>query len=481
MRIIAGLFYLAIAVLHAFTIQAEQVDIGLFLSTSPANQLEVRCKPDYNINGLPVTNIVYTIRWDNPSTIITPQYIAPFFVAPSGAPVECGGWFYQIFVAVPFSAYVNWTAGAEYIISIINYTGDCVNFQVLNDGWTQTNNGDYYLSLGGYDKTGIIYNSSYLSGSFGGMVTPDTTVVLGQPTGTMVLSGESGDVLTWQRKHTNGLWDDILQTAGLTQYEEIPSAAGTWYYRAMVQKAPCPAAAAASATVEVTGYCILDLKVFLHGPYDSGGMNTYLLMYWQFPFSQPYNIPPWNYAGTESITSLPGNNITDWVLIELRETPLGPESATQETLIARQAGFVLSDGSVVSTDGVSPMQFNNTVTQNLFVVVHHRNHLSIMSSVALAGVANHYAYDFRPDAGQAYMGALAQVELGGAGSGVWGMPGGDGNRDGQVNNLDKLEVWIPQGGTSGYREGDFDLNGQINNQDKVDIWKANGGRSCQVP
>jgi hypothetical protein len=481
MRIFTGLFILAVAGLRSLSISAEQVDIGLFPSASPPNQLEVRCMPDYNIDGLPVTNIVYTVRWDNPSTTITPQFVMPFLVTPSGSPVAYGGWFYQIFVAVPFNAYVTWTAGSEYLISTFTYTGDCVNFQVVNDGWTLSHNGDYYLSIGGYDKTGIIYNSSCLTGSFGGMVTPDTTVVLGQSTGTMILSGESGDVVTWQRKLDNGPWDDIPQTAGQTIYEEIPSAAGTWYYRVLVQKDPCPAAASDSATVEVNGYCILDLKVFLHGPYDNGSMNTFLLMYWQFPFSQPYNIPPWNYAGTESITALPGNNIVDWMLIELRETPSGPESATPETMIARQAGFLLNDGSVVSTDGTSPMQFNCEITQNLFVVVHHRNHLSIMSSVPLTGIANHYAYDFRFDAGQAYMGTLAQVELGGAGSGIWGMPGGDGNRDGQVNNLDKLEVWIPQSGTSGYREGDFDLNGQVNNQDKVDIWKANGGKSCQVP
>ena len=64
---------------------------------------------------------------------------------------------------------------------------------------------------------------------------------------------------------------------------------------------------------------------------------------------------------------------------------------------------------------------------------------------------------------------------------MWGMVGGDGNADGQVDNIDKNEVWLPQVGNAGYLAGDFNLDSQVNNQDKVDIWSPNVGRSTQIP
>ncbi|MBN1281150.1 MAG: hypothetical protein JXA00_05830, partial [Candidatus Thermoplasmatota archaeon] len=64
---------------------------------------------------------------------------------------------------------------------------------------------------------------------------------------------------------------------------------------------------------------------------------------------------------------------------------------------------------------------------------------------------------------------------------VWGMVGGDGNADSQVNNGDKNDIWSTQAGTSGYRAGDFDLNGQVQNQDKNNIWAPNTGWGSQVP
>ena len=96
----------------------------------------------------------------------------------------------------------------------------------------------------------------------------------------------------------------------------------------------------------------LDLKVFLEGPFNETGMNTSLTgePVEGFPLNQPYNTPPWNYMGTESVTSVPPG-VVDWVLVEMRDTS-NVSLATGETTIASQAAFLLNDGSIVGMDGV---------------------------------------------------------------------------------------------------------------------------------
>jgi len=219
------------------------------------------------------------------------------------------------------------------------------------------------------------------------------------------------------------------------------------------------------------------LRAYLEGPFNGLTMDTLLNSNHYLPLSQPYNTAPWNYSGTESVTAIPNVYIVDWVLVELRETAGDASTAYKDNVIATQAGFILNTGNIVSTDGISPMQLNCTLTYKLYAVVYHRNHLAILSGNELLWSGGYITYDFTLDAGQAYGGANAQKELA---PGVWGMVAGDGDANGQVNNADKNDVWKPTSGSSGYKAGDFTLNGQVDNVDKNDYWKVNSGRSSQV-
>ncbi|MCD4735318.1 MAG: hypothetical protein K8R53_04705, partial [Bacteroidales bacterium] len=225
-----------------------------------------------------------------------------------------------------------------------------------------------------------------------------------------------------------------------------------------------------------TGFNV-SLKVYLEGPYNSGNMNTYLCQMPEFSLTQPYNTSPWFYPGQESVVSVPNNNIVDWVLVELRDAP-DAASATGNTMIAQQAGFILNDGSIVGLDGSSLLQYNVQVANSLFVVICHRNHLDIMSGFPLTLNGGNYTYDFSIGADQVYGGFIGYKDLG---AGIWGMVGGDGLPDGQVSNSDKVDVWIVETGSSGYYFGDFNLDGQVNNVDKVEVWAPNSGSGSQVP
>lgn len=152
--------------------------------------------------------------------------------------------------------------------------------------------------------------------------------------------------------------------------------------------------------------------------------------------------------------------------------------ASSATIIGTQAGFVLSDGSVVGTDGSSPLLFAVTYSQNLYAVVFHRNHLGIMSSVGLTESGGTYSYNFTTGSGQSYGGTNAVIELE---PGVWGMVAADGNANGLIQNTDETAVWKTDLGGSGYDGGDFDMNGLTQNTDETNLWKPNLGGGGQIP
>lgn len=221
----------------------------------------------------------------------------------------------------------------------------------------------------------------------------------------------------------------------------------------------------------------LDLTMFMEGPFNGADMNTNLNTSGSIPLSQPYNSSPWNYSGTEAVASIPNSNVVDWVLIELRDAPTA-SSATQATRIARQALFVLKDGTVTALDGSSIPQFSVTPVYQVFAVVWHRNHVAIMSATGITQSGGVYTYNFSSAVGQVYGANNAHKQIG---TGIWGMIGGDGNGDEQINNLDKNDVWALQAGFSGYYSGDFNLDNQVNNNDKNDVWNPNTGLGGQVP
>jgi hypothetical protein len=220
----------------------------------------------------------------------------------------------------------------------------------------------------------------------------------------------------------------------------------------------------------------LDVLVYLEGPYSGTEMKTDLNAAGSIPLDQPYNSAPWNYTGSESVTSIPNSDVVDWVLVELRDA-VDAASATGATTIAQRAGFLLKDGSVVDINGSSNMQFSTSVSNNLFVVVWHRNHLGVMSANPLTGSAGVYTYNFSAALSQAHGGGLGFKLVGAS---VYGIPGGDFDGDGDVDDFDKA-AWASTAGTPGYQESDFNMDNQVNNQDKDDVWVENITLESQVP
>jgi subtilisin family serine protease len=254
---------------------------------------------------------------------------------------------------------------------------------------------------------------------------------------------------------------------------------GTYYTNVIISSSdPVTPTVIIPCTLNVVGEINVGLTAMLEGGYEGSSMSTYLNTAGLLPLTQPYNTSPWNYSGTESVAAIPNANVVDWVLIELRETTGDANAATPATMIARQAGFILNDGSIVDIDGSSMLRFDVVVNDNLFVVVHHRNHIGIISANPVVQTGGDYLHDFTTGSGQAHGGSNVQKELQ---PGVWGMISGDINADGTINMADKSPDWDALAGEAGYHKADLNFDGQVNNIDKDDFYVPNLGNSTMIP
>ncbi|MBN1340377.1 MAG: lamin tail domain-containing protein [Bacteroidales bacterium] len=220
---------------------------------------------------------------------------------------------------------------------------------------------------------------------------------------------------------------------------------------------------------------MIQVRVFLEGPFQISAMSTALNP--DLPLTQPFSVNPWNYNGPEAVTGIPSLDITDWVLIELRDAP-DISLADSGSVIARKASFLNKDGYLADHQSLGNPFFIENIKDSLYIVVYHRNHLAVMSSSGMIEIAGVYSWDFTVGSGKATGGVLGHKEVV---QGIWAMTGGDGDGNGQTNNGDKNDVWVPQAGLDGYQSGDFNMDGQVNNGDKIEVWEYNTGSGTQVP
>ncbi len=187
----------------------------------------------------------------------------------------------------------------------------------------------------------------------------------------------------------------------------------------------------------------------------------------------PYTNSPWNYTGNESVKSFSNPDIVDWVLLDFRDATTAATALTS-TSIEKRAALLLKDGSIISPYGSIPVYLKAEVTNNLFVVVTHRNHLSVMSANAVIKTGDTYTYDFTTAISQAYNSGQKLVD----GKAVFFA--GDLNADGNINEIDET-FWETQAGQKGYLQSDANLDTQVDNKDKDDVWILNTGLSTEVP
>lgn len=205
----------------------------------------------------------------------------------------------------------------------------------------------------------------------------------------------------------------------------------------------------------------LNIKVYLEGPFNGINMNTGLEE--SIPVLQPYADIPWLYNGNESIETTPASGIVDWCLLELRVSEGSAIQALSENAVWQQACLIMTDGSIRATNKVSLPSFEDTIPGKKYLIVHHRNHLDIMSSTNLVLTDTIYSFNFTTSESSVFGGLTGYSQLS---QDLWGMTSGDTDGNGIINNLDIQNVWTLQSGKSGYFLGDLNFNLEVDNTDK---------------
>jgi len=210
-------------------------------------------------------------------------------------------------------------------------------------------------------------------------------------------------------------------------------------------------------------------KVFLQGPSlnpDSAGlMNDNLRANGYIPTTSPYTDA---LTCNATVFTTTGNDaIVDWVFVELRD------ETDNTAILHSQSALLQRDGDVVATDGISSLSFNTT-SGNYYVVIKHRNHLSIMSANAVTLSSSAAIVDFTNSASPITYGTNAQSSFG-MQSGMLGMWAGNVGGDtsvryqGSGNDTNSLKdaVLADIGNTTssnlhsftGYSKADVNLDG----------------------
>ena len=210
--------------------------------------------------------------------------------------------------------------------------------------------------------------------------------------------------------------------------------------------------------------CRIASKIFLDGPYDdvSGQMSTTLSAY--FPTTSPYTEDP------RTVTTVP-TGVTDWVLLQVRSLVDGSD-------IAARSCFVDADGRLVGDDGTTQHVGIRIEPGDYYLVVRHRNHLAVMSTLSQTGLTWGIIptlYDFSSDSSQFY-GSGGAKDLG---SGVWGMYGGEGNYSGIVSIADRNAA-IAERDAVGYNDRDYNLSGIVTISD-ANLSLTNRDATTKVP
>jgi hypothetical protein len=512
-----------------------KIDAGIF--STACGDFEVRLKPHDTYEDYLLTNLQFTISWPE-NTVNLSEFVAAYNILQQGPVYTVNGSNYAIFAtATPLT--VNWTAEVEYAVLTFSHDqsgSGYADFLISSDAWTQTNNGIYYIELLGTDQTGIFYHQAentytgpcgivdigifstdcadlevrlkphldFLNNTLtnfqftiswpansvnlnsfalgygllqqGPVYTIDGTSYAIFATATPLTVNWTAEVeyavLTFSHDQSGAGYADLLiaddawtQANNGVYYVELlgSNKTGVTYHQAMNT---------------YIGECgVVNVRALLQGPYMAAGiMNNSLNAEDLIPLSQPYNGSPWNYNGSESVSSIPNDDVVDWVLVEIRETTGDASTATADKTVARQAALLLNNGNIVGLDGASSLHFTISTVANSYVVVKHRNHLPIMSSNPLLMIDGFYPYDFTTGQDKAY-GFNAMKNFG---DGYFGLVGGDADGNGTVQNPDFVIWRINSGFSSTYNPADFDLNGTVQAPDFV-IWRINSGLSQLLP
>jgi hypothetical protein len=162
--------------------------------------------------------------------------------------------------------------------------------------------------------------------------------------------------------------------------------------------------------------------------------------------------------------------VTDWVLVQLRETATGAAVVSKSVLLHKS-------GNLVDDDGVTT-QFSLNVPENsYYFIIRHRNHLAVMSAdVVPLNASTSSLYDFTTGEDK-YWGLDAKD----FGNNVYGMYSADVTGDGVISLAAELTQIRADNLKAGYYSADVNMDGIISLAAELTKVRANNLKGTNLP
>ncbi len=205
---------------------------------------------------------------------------------------------------------------------------------------------------------------------------------------------------------------------------------------------------------------VLNVGLFLAGPYNGSTMNNSLYTAGIIPTTDPYGL------GT-NVSTIPSSAV-DWIEVQLRD------KNNHATTLYSRAFFLDQSGNILNINGTTGALLTSIPKDQYYVAVLHRNHFGIISSSTIDLSTASPTYNFKTAQSQAWQNSsittnAAMKEIS---TGVYGLWSGDANNDGTVNyfgaGTDRASLVSQLGATTlgipiaGYFNNDMNMDGTVN-------------------
>jgi len=210
----------------------------------------------------------------------------------------------------------------------------------------------------------------------------------------------------------------------------------------------------------------IDAKVNLGGAYfgatkimrDDLSVSNWVPMVEPYTQHPEYFTPQKNMKGISiqdslSVLAHRGDTIIDWVFIEIRDK-------IDTNIIGARPALLKRNGKIVDVDGVSPVRLYGVPKGYYYVMIRHRNHLPVMTTVPIELNASSH-FDFTE-------GEDTTLQMGDVNSG-YAMYPGDVDGDYVIGASDRSYIWNKRN-TIGYLLADINLDGTVNASDRSIVW-----------
>lgn len=186
---------------------------------------------------------------------------------------------------------------------------------------------------------------------------------------TVTLQWNADEELTGFDRTQSGVaaWDGSVWNKSATYTNATANGADWTQTRSGVSDFTTPFAIE-DVSAELGAKEVVQVKIFLQGPYSTDAMNANLGSS-LIPATDPY-------TGTETASSIAAD-VVDWVQVEIRN-PLD-----NTDILATKSALLRNDGQILDADGSLGVSFNNLGVTSAYIAVKHRNHLAVMTGSAV--------------------------------------------------------------------------------------------------